>query len=336
MKLQRQPLNMNTERQHGFTLIELMIAMVLGLIVLSGVISLFAQSQRSFKVDKNVAGMQAEARFALQEIARDLRMAGFLSEPLNPASIFPDAGLAVGVDCGVAAQPNWIYGLRDGVTGEINTVTTVDNATAATAAASFSCITGGEFQPTTDVLGTKRVVGNTTAVADRLAGAVYIRANGSFGRMYVNGAAPGVPVPFSDREYRPHIYYIRNFSTVAGDGIPSLCRKVLAWGAPPTMQTECIARGVEDLQVEFGLDPDGDGNVNAYLPNPTLTQMQQAISARVYLLVRTVEEDFSYTDAGSYAVSNAPAYAPADNFHRRMYEITVPMHNPRNFRRLGI
>jgi type IV pilus assembly protein PilW len=326
----------NTHRQSGFTLIELMIAMVLGLMVMGGVVTLFAQSQRSFQVDKDVSSMQAEARFALQEIARDLRMAGFVSDPLNPASIFPDAGLAVGIDCGVAVQPNWIYGLRDGVTGEINTVTTVDNATAGTATASYACITGGELRPTTDVLGTKRVVGNTTAVANLLPGAVYIRANGSFGRMYINGAVPGVPVPFNDWEYRPHIYYIRNFTTVAGDGIPSLCRKVLAWGAPPTMQTECIAQGVEDLQVEFGLDPDGDGNVNAYMSNPTLTQMQQAVSARVYLLVRTVEADFSYTDSRSYAVGNAPAYAPADNFHRRLYEITVPIHNRRNFRRLGI
>ena len=327
---------MDNTRQNGFTLIELMIAMVLGLVVMSGVITLFAQSQRSFKIDKNIAGMQAEARFALQEIGRDLRMGGFVSDPLNPASIFPHAGLAVGTDCGVAAQPNWIYSLRDAVTGELNTLTTVDNATAATATAGYSCIAGGELRPTTDVLGAKRVVGNTTAVANLLPGAVYIRANGSFGRMYITGAAAGVPVPFNDWEYRPHIYYIRNFSNVAGDGIPSLCRKVLAWGAPPTMETECIAQGVEDLQVEFGLDPDGDGNVNSYLPNPTLTQMQQAISARVYLLVRTVEADFSYTDARSYAVSNAPAYAPGDNFHRRLYEITVPVYNLRNFRRLGI
>jgi type IV pilus assembly protein PilW len=326
----------HTKRQRGFTLIELMIAMVLGLVVMSGVVTLFAQSQRSFKVDRNVAGMQSEARFALEEIARDLRMAGFVSEPLNPASIFPDAGLAVGIECGVAAQANWIYGLRDGVTGEMNTLTTVDNATAATATAGYACITGGEVRATTDVLATKRVVGNTTPVANLLPGAVYVRANGSFGRMYINGAAAGVPAPFNDWEYRPHIYYIRNFTTVSGDGIPSLCRKVLAWGAPPTMETECIAQGVEDLQVEFGLDPDGDGNVNAYMPNPTLTQMQQAISARIYLLVRTVEEDFSYTDLRSYAVSNAPAYAPADNFHRRLYEITVPIHNLRNFRRLGI
>ena len=326
----------NSKRRNGFTLIELMIAMVLGLVVMGGVVTLFAQSQRSFRVDKSISNMQAEARFALQEISRDLRMAGFLSEPLNPASIFAHAGLVIGTDCGIAAQPNWIYGLRDGATGEINTVTTVDNATAGTAAASYSCIAGGELRPTSDVLSTKRVVGNTTTVANRLPGAVYVRANGSFGRMYINGAAPGVPVPFNDWEYRPRVYYIRNFTTVAGDGIPSLCRKVLAWGAPPTMQTECIAQGVEDLQVEFGLDPDGDGNVNAYMQNPTLTQMQQAISARIYLLVRTVDEDFSYTDARSYAVSNAPVYTPGDNFHRRLYEITVPIHNLRNFRRLGI
>ena len=58
---------MNSRRQNGFTLIELMIAMLLGLVVMSGVISVFAQSQRSFKTDKNTADMQAEARDAIEK-----------------------------------------------------------------------------------------------------------------------------------------------------------------------------------------------------------------------------------------------------------------------------
>jgi len=322
-------------QQDGFTLIEMMIAMVLGLMVIAGVVTLFSQSQRSFKVDRNIAGMQDEARFALHEIARDLRMAGFVSEPLNPASVFFDPGLAIGADCGIVGQPNWIYGLNDAGTGDINTVTSVDNATGATAAASFSCIAPGELEINTDVIGIKRVSGNPLGLADLQAGMVYVRSNGTFGRMYTDPAPPGVPAPFNDWEYRPHIYYIRDFANVAGDGIPSLCRKTLAPGAPPAMVTECIAQGIEDLQVEFGLDPDGDGTVNRYAPNPTLVELQDVISARVYILARTAEWDSGYTDQRTYAVSNAPAYTPNDNFHRRMYQMTVPMRNRRNFLRLG-
>ena len=222
--------NTKSRRQTGFTLVEMMIAMVLGLIVIAGVVTLFSQSQKSFKVDKNIANMQDEARFALKEIARDLRMAGFLSEPLNPASVFFDGGLAIGTDCGIAAQANWIYGLNDALTGENNTVTSVDNATGATAAASFSCIAAGEVVPNTDVVGIKRLAGNALAPADLLPGTVYVRSNGTFGRMYTDPGAPAVPAPFNDWEYRPHIYYIRDFTNTAGDGIPSLCRKRLAPG----------------------------------------------------------------------------------------------------------
>jgi type IV pilus assembly protein PilW len=326
---------MKRRQQQGFTLVEMMIAMVLGLIVIAGVVTLFSQSQRSFKVDKNIAGMQDEARFALQEIARDLRMTGFLSEPLNPASVFFDAGLAIGTDCGIVGQANWIYRLNDAVTGDINTVVGVDNATGATAAASFSCIAAGELVANTDVVGIKRFAGNSLVPADLLPGTVYVRSNGTFGRMYTDPAAPGVPAPFNDWEYRPHIYYIRDFTHTAGDDIPSLCRKTLSPGAPPTMVTECIAQGIENLQIEYGLDPDGDGTVNRYLPNPTLVEMQDVISARVYLLARTELWDSGYTDQRTYAVSNAPAYTPADNFHRRMYQTTVTMRNRRNFLRLG-
>jgi type IV pilus assembly protein PilW len=263
-------------------------------------------------------------------------MVGYFGEPLAPVSITQDAGLAVGTDCGVAAQPNWIYGFTDAVTSENNSVTSVDNATGATANASFSCIQAGEIVANTDVVGIKRIAGNALPVAGLQPNVVYVRANGNLGIMYINPAAAPVAPPFNDWEYRPRIYYIRNFSNVAGDGIPSLCRKVLTWAAPPTMQTECIAQGIENLQVEYGLDLNGDGDVNRYLPNPTLTQMQQVISARVYLLARTLDEDFAYSDPRSYAVSNAPAYNPNDNFHRRLYQVTVRMPNRRNLLRLGI
>jgi type IV pilus assembly protein PilW len=320
--------------QSGFTLVELMIALVLGLIVAGGVVQIFVQGRQSYRIDQQVARMQDEARFALDEISSDLRMASYLGESLLPATVTQTAGLAVGVDCGPAGQANWVLGLSDAVTSDINTLTTVDNATAGTAAAAYSCIDGGEMTPNTDVVSIKRVMGGVTAPANVQNGLIYIRSNGVLAAMYQGPVPVAMAGPFSDREYQPRVYYIRNFSDTPGDGIPALCRKTLAAGAPPNMATECIARGIEDMQLEFGLDTDGDGIPNQYLTDPTLVQLQQVVTARVFLLARTQDIDIQHTDNRTYQVSNAPAYTPGDNFHRRLYSITVGVYNRRNLQRL--
>ena len=100
------------------------------------------------------------------------------------------------------------------------------------------------------------------------------------------------------------------------------------------MGTECIARGIEDLQLTYGLDDDGDSIPNRYLAAPTLAEIQQIVTVRVSLLARTQQPDRRYTDPRTYQVDNAPAYTPADNFHRRLYSITVGVYNRRNLQRL--
>lgn len=321
-------------KQSGFTLVELMIAMVLGLIVAGGVVSIFVKGQQSYRMDGQVARMHDEARFALSELARDIRMASYISEVLVPTTVTLDGGLAIATDCGPAAQVNWMYRLTDAVTGEVNTLTGVDNATGALANASYSCVNAGEIRLNTDIVAVKRASGGTTTFANLQAGETYIRSNGTIARLFTQPAAAAIPPPFTDRVYRPRIYYIRNFSDTAGDGLPSLCRKVLTVAAVPTMATECIGRGIEDLQIEYGLDTDGNGTPNRYLANPTLTEMQQAVTVRIYLLARTQDRDIKYTDPRTYQFSNMPAYTPADNFHRRLYSITVGVYNRRNLRQL--
>jgi prepilin-type N-terminal cleavage/methylation domain-containing protein len=330
--------NRPARRRHaGFSLIELMIAMVLGIILTAGVVTLFVHSRQSFSQDENVARMQDEGRFALQEIARDLQMAGYVGEPLLPVAISLDPTLAIDEDCGDPAQANWIYNLTDTVTGEINTLTSVDNADGAAAAGAFSCVDAGEIVVDTDLVGVKRIAGNALAPANVEPGNVYLRSNNALGIFYQDPpSVTPVPAPFNDWEYRPRIYFIRNWSNVEGDGIPSLCRKILVGGGTPTMTTECVAQGIEDLQVEYGLDTNDDGSANRYLTNPTLAELQQAVSARVYLRARTLVEDRRYTDNRTYTVSNAPAVTPGDNFHRRVYSTTVTIHNLRNIQRLGI
>jgi len=328
---------MTRAHQSGLTLIELMIAMTLGLIMAGGVITLFTVNRHSFNRDEMVLQMQDDARQGIRELVNDLSMSGYWADLMLPATITPDASLAVGADCGPAGVVNWIYQTVTPGTGDNESLMTVDNATAATAAASFSCL-AAEVVPGTDIIAVKRVAG-AVAPAALSNDTVYLRTNGTVGLLFREPAAtpPAVPVPapFTDWEYRPSIYYIRNFATVPGDGIPTLCRKVLDYTGIPDVVTDCLAQGIENLQIEFGLDSDGDGNPNAFVANPTAAEMQTAVSARIMVLARSARNDLKYTNAKTYTLSNAPAYSPNDNFYRRVYTVNVGLRNLKTLRIMG-
>ena len=61
--------------QHGVTLIELMVAMVLGLLVSAGIITVFSSTSSSSKAQTQLARLQEEGRFAITRLGSDLRMA---------------------------------------------------------------------------------------------------------------------------------------------------------------------------------------------------------------------------------------------------------------------
>ncbi|MFG6667648.1 PilW family protein [Halomonas sp. HNIBRBA4712] len=73
---------MNTARgaslkQTGFTLIELMVAMVIGVLVILGATQLFVASQQNYRTTTALANMQDTGRFALETLSRELRQADF-------------------------------------------------------------------------------------------------------------------------------------------------------------------------------------------------------------------------------------------------------------------
>ncbi|RMG31174.1 MAG: prepilin-type N-terminal cleavage/methylation domain-containing protein [Gammaproteobacteria bacterium] len=65
-------------RQHGLSLVELMIAMTLSLVLLAGVIQVMSSSKQSYVLEDGMSRMQENARYALDRIARDLSTAGFM------------------------------------------------------------------------------------------------------------------------------------------------------------------------------------------------------------------------------------------------------------------
>ncbi len=319
--------------QAGVTLIELMVAMVLGLVMIGGAIGLFSQVKRSYTENERVLQMQDDARFALVELSRDLASVGFWGELGDVGSVVTDASLTVATDCGPPGTP-WVYDTAD-------QISTVDNATGATASAQYSCLDPAVVQPGADVVAIKRVAGNTTPLPLDV-GTVYLKSNGVVGLLFKHPeTAPpaiNVPAPASDWLYVPSIWYVRTHArdNNRADGIPTLCRKKLDDSGVPSMIDECIAQGVEDLQIDFGIDTDGDGNAERYLSAPAVADMPSVIAIRVSMLVRSATPQAGYHNNKSYRLGNRPLYQPDDNFYRRVYISTITTRNLRNQSRLGL
>lgn len=68
--------------QRGLTMVELMIAVVLGSILMIGVIQLFSGMRASYQLNESLSRVQESGRFATQLISEDLRTAGY-SGPLS-------------------------------------------------------------------------------------------------------------------------------------------------------------------------------------------------------------------------------------------------------------
>jgi len=63
-------------RQGGFSLVELMVSLVLGLIVVGAALTVFLSNRQTFRITEGVGRLQESSRIAFELMARDLREAG--------------------------------------------------------------------------------------------------------------------------------------------------------------------------------------------------------------------------------------------------------------------
>lgn len=101
-------------RQGGLTLVELLIAMVLGLVVISAVVNTYVGSTRSARFSQGLAYIQENGRFGIMTMQRGIRLAGYAPEgDLEPFDIANSGSTQVAVrvtdpfDCnGVSTDDN--------------------------------------------------------------------------------------------------------------------------------------------------------------------------------------------------------------------------------------
>ena len=65
------------DRQWGFTLVELMVALTISIVLLGGVLKVYANSKQTYRVQEALSRLQENGRYAIEFLARDVRTADF-------------------------------------------------------------------------------------------------------------------------------------------------------------------------------------------------------------------------------------------------------------------
>jgi len=330
--------NKRTDHQLGFTLIELMLGVTLGFLVSAVVVSLYVNTSKGLAQNERYAWMQENARFVLKTLSEDLGMVDFWGRLIATDVIGAAVASPVG-DCGI--DVNVFNG---------DAAILVNNNHVSPAATQFvpCALLTANIRPNTDLLVLKRVEGSSTSstfvdVADidndtntteiltlggssLNNGAVYLRSTSASGTFIADASAANPPgVGETDWRYIPRVYFVRTFYETPADQIPSFCRLVIA-GTGLTV-TECIAEGIEDFHIQFGIDTDSDTIANLYTATPALGDMENAVSARLYLLARSTEPDPGFTNGTQYVLGDAIVPAANDGFYRRVFSTTISLRN---------
>lgn len=305
-------------------MVELMIALSIFMLITGAVFSLYINSNRSYNEDEIYSRMQENGRYAINRLAEDLRMSDFWGEMIDPVAI---TGGAFGVDC--------TLGLGTTDEGLVYYDYTAPGAFDPSGCSIMASDPDGDgdtdMKANTNAVGIKRV-SNGYYDPVKYAG-VHLWTNGYAGAFQTKAVNDTTSDPnFQYWLYVPALYFIKD-----DDGTPYLCRAALNGGNAlqdiGEAEDDCIAEGVEQLHIEFGMDDDGDGIADQYR-NDTL---EDAVTARVYLLVRSDRAVPSYVNDKTYTLGTLATMGPFnDSFYRRVFSTTVVLRNPRALAKLGL
>jgi type IV pilus assembly protein PilW len=316
--------------QSGITLIELMVALAIGSFLMIGAIQIYNQSRQAFVVNESIARVQETAQFAMDTIEADLRMAsnwGRNSRGLavEGRSIIGDdnpTGLPLpAADC----DPDWVLNLAVPIDGSNN-------------AYGLACAATGGGQANSDVVTVRRASVVPMALE---AGRLQIQSTRIQGEIFSDGAIPG---DFSPADSATHnllvtSYYVSATSTLIA-GVPTLRRHRLIGGGilGPRIVDEEVAPGVENLQIQLGVDVDADNTVDRYVNpgdpiyDPTAVGYvpgARIMTARIWMVVRGVTIEPGIQDARDYEPGDVDLGVQTDQFRRMQVSKTILLRNAR-------
>ena len=301
---------MNGER--GVTLVELMIAVAIGVGLVAAAVNLYVQGRAAYRATESIARLQEQGRFALAVIEPDVEMAGHFGFTNDPSTISLVPELPSGLNaCGVGFALDVMQPVQ-GSNGRFALPCPPYQSGAVSGA---------------DTLTTRRV---DTREARPEANRLQIHASRftslTSQTLFFDGVAPGV----LDENHRVHNLLVRTYyvarDSVGRRSFPALRVKSLARSA---FDEDEVMSGIEDLQVQFGI---GSGATARYVNADSAELMNsRVVAVRVWLRVRADEPDAAFRDERNYRYADV-TYTPSGadrHFRRAVILRTVAVRNAR-------
>jgi type IV pilus assembly protein PilW len=368
------PAGVSLRRSRGLGLVELLIATAISSVLIGGSLYAYSEYRRVYSVSEAIARVQEQARFAIATIEPDIELAGYFGFTNSPDSLRWVRGAAPEVVLASAAAlrqaplpplpaapvpaPTLPASAHDcGTNFAVDVATPVQGSNNIFALGPAAAC---------DAFGTGAAAGADTLTLRRAAtqsgaaepGRLQIYASRFSSRtahlLFADGVAPG-PVDADNRvqDLLVRAYYIARDS-VDRPGLPALRVKSLSRvaGQPGFVDSE-IMTGIEDLQVQFGIDsgdydndgavdsavdqngdgiPESDGRATRYV-NPDFPGLAslQVVSVRLWLRVRSEQLEPGFVDDRTYRYADVE-YTPAGadrSFRRVLLTRTIALRNAR-------
>ncbi len=357
----------------GFSMVELMVAMVIGLIMLAAISTVLVNSKKNYTTQDSMARLQENARFAVQIITRELRVAGYFGCSDDIDSVH-NALNASATDFSIFDTKNPIEGSESGGTWSPTGSSLGFTPLAGTDAISIRYAASGSIPLTKEMPsesasaqvapGSGLQIGDIIMIADCTSADIFqitnFNATGGFDHVVHN---TGVGYPGNDPTNNPHkfskaygldasllrfnsvAYYVKLNPTTQQ---PALYRRTLITNtgsttAQPTEQE--LVEGIEDLEILYGLDSDGDKNADVYKKASNVGgagEWKKVIAVRFGIVARTLanadnqsgnEKQYGtdrYTkplDVDGDTVDDFTPTAADNRYQRRVFRTTVVLRN---------
>ncbi|HKK14560.1 MAG TPA: PilW family protein [Gammaproteobacteria bacterium] len=311
-------------RQRGLSLVEIMVALVLGLVLLAGVYKVYIGSKQTYRVTDNQARLQENGRFAIHFLNRDIRDAGYQGctnlNNLQPNIIVrnPPASLVFGADKVINGYDSGAWP-GDFPSQPANLVAGNSVILVRQASPSSATLTGNLDPANSNMQVDKNAEGwkqndyifvtdcqnadifQATSVSNSNSGSTVTMAYGKSGN-YTNRLSKVYQKNAQVMAYHSRMFYIGTDPS----GTSTSLYEVLDNGNPRE-----LVGNVAAMKAEYGLDTDGDRAANQYADaatidaiSPTSNGWPRVVSVRVHLLLNTpddrvVAQKQTYTFDGS-------------------------------------
>jgi type IV pilus assembly protein PilW len=334
----------------GFSTVELLVAMTLGLFLASGILGLFITNKAVFTATARATELQENGRFALSYLMQDLRHAYFFGEKqydgfLPAADPQTPSNTDVINNC---SGIDSVYSFND----TSNPPSFPLHGSSATDSTAIGCIADALVVNgiPSDILILKFArPAPLYSTADLDYGSVYIASNRSDGMLRLFTPDTTMPLLSSTctgrtdeclpyGAYWPYTfsaYYIR--ANANDTDPPALARMTLEWDNATGMNvvSEDLVEGVEGMRILYGVS--ADDAPETFAPAGTVSNWHDVVSVQLHLLLRTTEPDRSYNDDGNYRMGDVTVSvttsttvsqgATLRNFRRSVLSSTVMLRN---------